>query len=443
MESTAQYWKPVWRRLEGQCQLHLAQAHSNRAPRGRKRDFQDAERLVRRFVAGELILGFVPDPEQRMWRTLTRTKHQLTRDRVRLYGQLESLLEDARIKLATCVSDLLGTSSRTILHGLANGETDPGVLAAMAQPELRASPEQLADALSAAPVLGSLHRQILQLFLERLELIEQQIATLKLSIANSLLAHQQAVLRLAAVPGFGLDSAQQVIAEVGGPDKVWDLISTTLPVGYTASKVRWVMKHEPETYAKLRHVLLPHDYLNYWLTGEVVMDAGEASGTGFFDVASRAWSAKMVEAIDPSGILARALPPIALPREPIGTIRKAVAEEFGFPPHTLVACGSGDNVMGAVGTAFHWVIPDPLTLAALILAGLIGGVGQMLLTEALRNAPLGIIAPFDYTQLVWATLLGLVVWGELPHLLTLVGAVIVAGSGVYILQRELRRFRAA
>jgi xylulokinase len=143
---------------------------------------------------------------------------------------------------------------------------------------------------------------------------------------------------------------ESLITEVGGPDKVWELISTTLPVGYTASKVRWVMKHEPETYAKLAHVLLPHDYLNYWLTGEIVMDAGEASGTGFFDVASRAWSTKMVEAIDPSGILARALPPIASPREPIGTVRKAVAEEFGFSPHTLVACGSGDNVMGAVGT---------------------------------------------------------------------------------------------
>ncbi len=65
------------------------------------------------------------------------------------------------------------------------------------------------------------------------------------------------------------------------------------------------------------------------------------------------------------------------------------------------------------------------------------------LTEALRNAPLGIIAPFDYTQLIWATLFGLVIWGELPHPLTLVGAVIVAGSGVYILYRELRRFRAA
>jgi hypothetical protein len=72
MESTAQYWKPVWHELEGQCQLSLAQAQSNRAPRGRKRDFADAERLLRRHVAGELILSFVPNPEQRLWRMMTR-----------------------------------------------------------------------------------------------------------------------------------------------------------------------------------------------------------------------------------------------------------------------------------------------------------------------------------------------------------------------------------
>ena len=103
----------------------------------------------------------------------------------------------------------------------------------------------------------------------------------------------------------------------------------------------------------------------------------------------------------------------------------------------------GGVVLGLAGCVVHWVTPDPLTLAMLILAGLIGGVGQLLLTEALRNAPIGVIAPFDYTQLVWAAILGLVVWGELPHPLTLVGAVIVAGSGVYILHRELRRFRVA
>jgi len=108
MESTAQYWKPVWQALEGQCRRQLAQAHSNRAPKGRKRDFADAERLVRRQVAGELILSFVPDPEQRLWRTLTRTKQPWTRDRVRLQNQLEGLLEEARIKLSSHVSNPTG-----------------------------------------------------------------------------------------------------------------------------------------------------------------------------------------------------------------------------------------------------------------------------------------------------------------------------------------------
>jgi transposase len=215
MESTAQYWKPVRLQLEERFRLYLAQAYSNRAPHGRKRDFQDAERLVRRHIAGELILSFVPDQQQRMWRTLTRTKNQMTRDRVRLHSQLEALLEDGRIKLATCVSDLLGVSSRRMLRALADGQTDPSVLAAMAEPELRASPAQLADALSAAATISGLHRQILGLFLDRLQLIEEQIATLTETIASAMHPHQEAVMRLAAVPGFGVNSAQQVIAEVG------------------------------------------------------------------------------------------------------------------------------------------------------------------------------------------------------------------------------------
>jgi len=93
MESTAQYWKPVWLDLEPHFgRLHLAQAHSNRAPKGRKNDFGDSKRLVRRLIAGELILSFVPDAEQRSWRTMARGKLQLVRDRVRLENQLEALL---------------------------------------------------------------------------------------------------------------------------------------------------------------------------------------------------------------------------------------------------------------------------------------------------------------------------------------------------------------
>src|SRR5271170_3623436 len=110
MESTAQYWRPVWLELEPHIRLHLAQAFSNRAPRGRKHDFRDAERLVRRLVANELILSFVPAAEQRAWRTMTRMKYQLARDRVRLHNQVECLLEEMRIKLSSVLSDLLGVS---------------------------------------------------------------------------------------------------------------------------------------------------------------------------------------------------------------------------------------------------------------------------------------------------------------------------------------------
>ncbi|WP_334163570.1 DMT family transporter [Phenylobacterium sp.] len=104
----------------------------------------------------------------------------------------------------------------------------------------------------------------------------------------------------------------------------------------------------------------------------------------------------------------------------------------------------GGTALGLAGSLiFGWVTPDPTTLGLLVLAGLIGGVGQLFLTEALRVAPVGVVAPFDYTQLVWAAGIGLLIWGELPRVTTLVGAVIVAASGVYILHREMRRFRRA
>lgn len=99
-------------------------------------------------------------------------------------------------------------------------------------------------------------------------------------------------------------------------------------------------------------------------------------------------------------------------------------------------------LLGLAGSAFHWVTPGPLTLGLLILGGLIGGVGQLLLTEALRVAPVGVVAPFDYIQLIWATGLGFLIWGELPQAGTLAGALVVAASGVYILHRELVRRRA-
>ncbi len=213
MESTAQYWKPVWIALEGHCQLYLAQAKSNRGPRGRKTDFRDAMRIVNRMLSGELILSYVPDMEQRCWRTLTRSRHQLRQDRVRLQNQLECLLEEVQIKLSSLLSDLLGQSGLRILRALANGETDPAVLASLASGRLRATREELQDSLSGR--LLPMHRQVLSLYLERLDLIEAQMGSLEKSIAQSLQAHQDSVARLVEIPGVGVDSAQQVIAEIG------------------------------------------------------------------------------------------------------------------------------------------------------------------------------------------------------------------------------------
>src|SRR5580658_7208406 len=230
MESTAQDSKPVWETMERDWKplrekragasrrsgkLHLAQAQSNRGPRGRKRDFPDAERLVKRLVARELTLSFVPDAEQRLWRTVTRKKYQLRRDLVRIHNQLEALLEEAQNKLSSLVSDLLGVSARRMLKALADGETNPAALAALAHETLRATPERLCDALGACTELKPVYRRLLKMTLEHLQILEQQIGQLDQELATLLHPYQDAVQRLAEVPGLGVDSAQQIIAEVG------------------------------------------------------------------------------------------------------------------------------------------------------------------------------------------------------------------------------------
>lgn len=214
MESTAQYWKPIWMDLEPHfAKLYLAQAQSNKAPKGRKNDFRDAKRLARRLSCEELMLSFVPGPEQRMFRTLTRSKYQLVNDRVRLQNQLESLLEEMRIKLSSVISDLLGVSGRRILAALSEGESDPVKLAKLGDKRLQCTSEELADALSGSPSQTQL--EVLKLFLKRLELLDEQIESLDKLAAAMLHKYEDAVVRLAETPGFGADSAQQMIAEIG------------------------------------------------------------------------------------------------------------------------------------------------------------------------------------------------------------------------------------
>jgi len=118
--------------------------------------------------------------------------------------------------------------------------------------------------------------------------------------------------------------------------------------GYTAPKILWLKRHEPKNYRRLRHVLLPHDYLNYYLTGNYRMEYGDASGTALMDVRRRVWSPAAIRAIDPR--LADWLPPLGPSDETHGILRPERAAAYGFGPDVIVSAGGGDNMMGAIGT---------------------------------------------------------------------------------------------
>ncbi len=143
---------------------------------------------------------------------------------------------------------------------------------------------------------------------------------------------------------------ERITAAVGGRDAVVAAIDNTVAAGFTASKVLWLKEHEPALYDRLATVLLPHDYLNFWLTGERKTECGDASGTAYFDVRRRTWSEPLIRAIDPSGRFASCLPEIIAADEPVGVIRPEIARRFGLRGNALVAAGGGDNMMAAIGT---------------------------------------------------------------------------------------------
>ena len=118
--------------------------------------------------------------------------------------------------------------------------------------------------------------------------------------------------------------------------------------GYTAPKILWLKRHEPKNFARTRTVLLPHDYLNFWLTGERQMEYGDASGTGLLDVPNRTWCKPLLDCIDVE--LGLKLPPLRSSQRPVGLLRDALRTEWGLTGGVLVSAGSGDNMLGAIGT---------------------------------------------------------------------------------------------
>lgn len=135
---------------------------------------------------------------------------------------------------------------------------------------------------------------------------------------------------------------------LGGGKKVLRTLGNAILTGYTAGKILWLKKHEPKNFARLATVLLPHDYLNFWLTGARVTEYGEASGTAYFNVKTRRWSPAAIRAIDAE--LEDKLPRVISSDQPAGQLRPEVAQLLGLQPRTLVSSGGGDNMMSAIGT---------------------------------------------------------------------------------------------
>lgn len=141
----------------------------------------------------------------------------------------------------------------------------------------------------------------------------------------------------------------QIMDAVGGASQTIALAGNPILTGYTASKLPWTKTHRPDAYARLATILLPHDYLNFVLTGQRFCEYGDASGTGWLDVRTRTWSRELLDATDPDRDLADCLPPIA-PPEALFDIDPVAAKGLGLPATVKVAVGGGDNMMAAIGT---------------------------------------------------------------------------------------------
>jgi transposase len=213
MESTAQYWRPVWYGLEPHFPLHLTHPLKTRAPRGRKSDFRDAQRLADRWSAGDLEDSFVPGSEQRAWRWLTRTRVQLKKELGVIHNHVEGLLEQGGIKLSAVVSDLFGVSGWAMLEHLARGVTEVEVLAGEARGALRKKNAELKEALAGR--LEPVYRLLLSQHMDQVRLVRRQVEEINQALVEAMKEHVAPLHRLTKIPGVDLYAAQELVSEIG------------------------------------------------------------------------------------------------------------------------------------------------------------------------------------------------------------------------------------
>ena len=214
MESTSTYWKAPFYCLEEVMEVWLLNAAHMKAVPGRKSDVRDAEWIAQLLEHGLLAPSFVPPPDIRRLRMLTRYREQLMGDRTREIVRLELMLEDASIKLSSVVSSLKTVSARAMLTAMIDGEADPLRLADMAKGKLRRKIPDLAQALTGH--FDANHARLARSMLRRLDLVEQALAELDAVIAEACRPWQHQIELLQTIPGVGPKVAQVIIAETGG-----------------------------------------------------------------------------------------------------------------------------------------------------------------------------------------------------------------------------------
>ncbi len=215
MESTGVYWKPIFNILEGRFAVILVNAHRLKQVPGRKTDVKDAEWIAQLLQYGLLSPSFIPPPEIRELRELTRQRTELVRDRAAVANRIQKVLEDANIKLGDVASDVLGVSGRAMIRAIIDGQDDPERLAELAKRSLRGKIPELKRALAGR--VTEHHRFLLGLLLDQVEALEGLIARSEARIDEAMKPLGEAAGRLRGIPGVGERAAEVILAEVG-PD---------------------------------------------------------------------------------------------------------------------------------------------------------------------------------------------------------------------------------
>src|SRR5215212_5607163 len=219
MEATGVYWKPVWHvPSDGDLALVLANAAQVRNVPGRKTDVADAawpaDLLAHGLVrAVERMRSTVPDAPTQAMRALPRTRKQLVREQASHVQRLQKTLEDANLKLASVLTDIMGLSGRAVLEALVAGETDPERLLALVHRRVRAEPARLRAALSGRP--NETHRFLLGLHLGQYDALAKALEEIDAEVERGLDPFRDAVRLLRTIPGIGNLAARAIVAEIG------------------------------------------------------------------------------------------------------------------------------------------------------------------------------------------------------------------------------------